>query len=242
MKTPETFVSYAAVVVVVAALIFSLLSYFDVLSIQGNVAKEPAPSGMAGLSRMPLTAFDIMLAKQFMDKDSDGKCDVCGMDVKLCIDSGQLQCNMDPQSTISILGSAHAHADFKVYINGEPLNFANPEYYMKSSFIHVDDNQNMGDASGVLHMHAKGVPLWIFFRSVGLEFNKDCLVVADHGKEEKFCNNDNSSLRFYVNGIPNTEFGNYVFNNLDKILISYGPVGENVQRQLASISDFAKLH
>lgn len=109
---------------------------------------------------------------------------------------------------------------------------------MKSSFIHLDESENKEDASGVLHMHAAGVPLRIFFESIGGKFNETCLGVS--GKE--FCNNENKNIKFYVNGKPNNEFGDYVFNDLDKILISYGDINEDVGIQLNAVSDFAKYH
>ena len=198
--------------------------------------------------RMGLTAFDVGLAKQFMDKDNDGKCDVCGMDVQLCMDSGQIQCNMDSKSSIGVLGSQHVHADWKIYVNGKVLDnsFLEPlamdmskmDNKLTSSFIHLDKGAPAPEKTGdVLHMHATGVPLWLFFESIGMKFEKDCFTV-DTGV--KYCNNAEKSLKFYVNGKENNEFGNYVFNDLDKILISYGDKGEDVSNQLDSVSDNAK--
>lgn len=248
MDNTEKFAfGFLGIVAIVA--IFAMLSAFGVISFNANSAASGAQNIMGQrASRMSLSAFDVQLAKEFMDKDSDGKCDVCGMDVQLCIDSGQMQCNMDPKSTIGILGSQHIHADWKIYINGNVLdkNFFEPlardtqltTSGITSSFIHIehDDSavENVGDA---LHMHATGVPLWIFFKSVGMEFNKDCLLLSDG---QKFCNDGTNTLKFYVNGKPNSEWENYVFKNLDKILISYG--SEDVSQQLNSITDFAKNH
>jgi len=200
------------------------------------------------LTRMSLSTFDVGLAKQFMDKNGDGKCDVCGMDVQLCIDSGQMQCNMDSKSTIGILGSQHIHADWKIYINGkalddtvlEPLSMdmSKMDNKMTSSFIHMDKGapapENTGD---LIHMHATGVPLWIFFKSVGMDFSKESLILPDGRK----FSNDGKKLKFYVNGKPNSEWENYVFNDLDKIVISYGDENDLTQ-QLNSITDFAKNH
>ena len=188
--------------------------------------------------RMSLTPFDRELAIELMDKNKDGKCDACGMKVELCIDSGQLQCNMDSKSTIGVLDSQHIHLDFKVHVTGEPVDFAKQKYYMKSSFIHLDYNQDKENASSILHMHATGVPLWIFFQSIGWKFDKDCLTL-DTG--ENYCNNAENKLKFYVNGMPNDEWENYVFKDLDKILISYGDETDLTQ-QLNSITDFANNH
>ena len=221
---------------VVGLFIFSLFDFFS--SRTGQI--EQASPQMKKVSRMSLTSFDKELGRELMDQNHDGRCDTCGMPVEQCLDSGQLECNMDPNSKTGILGSQHVHADFKVYINEKPLNFADSRYYMKSSFLHLDDNQNKEDASGVLHMHATGVPLWVFFKSIGMDFDKNCITLEN---KEKLCNNGNKKLKFYVNGKESNEFENYVFNNLDKILISYGNENQQeIQKQLDSITDFAKLH
>ncbi|MBI2148292.1 hypothetical protein HYU23_01295 [Candidatus Woesearchaeota archaeon] len=67
------------------------------------------------------------------------------MSVEQCIDSGQLQCTMDPNGKIGLLGSQHIHADFKAYINNEKLDFSDKDHMARmkngfslSSFIHVD--------------------------------------------------------------------------------------------------------
>ena len=203
------------------------------------------------MSKMSLTSFDSKLAKKFMDKDNDGKCDSCGMDVELCIDSGQLQCNMDSSSTIGILGSQHIHADLKIYINGKALgedtlgllamDMSKMDSDLTSSFIHFDKGALEPEEDGnVIHMHASGVPLWIFFESVGMEFSKDCITLEN---KDQYCNEGNKKLKFYVDGKLNGKFENYVFNDLDKILISYGSEDEEeIQKQLESITDFAKSH
>ncbi len=271
MKNKEIML-YGLLAVVLAALIYSQVATFSNLQKGGSEKSSEGsnkqlgtdtPKMNARLSRMSLTGFDVALAKQFMDKDNDGRCDACGMPVEMCISSGQLQCNMDPSSTIGVLGSQHIHADWKVYVDGkqfylEPfaMDMSNMNANITSSFIHVDKGANRDSpdcasrssrdcavapekTSDVLHMHAKGVPLWLFFRSIGGDFNGTCLTLPDN---PQFCSAEGKTLTFYVNGKQNNEFGNYVFNNLDKILISYGDTGSDVQAELGSITDFAKGH
>ncbi len=147
---------------------------------------------------------------------------------------------MAEKANIGKLGSQHIHADIKVYVNGKALNFASPKYYMKSSLLHLDDNQNLMDASGVLHMHATSVPLWVFFKSIGMDFSKDCITLENN---EKLCNGENKKIKFYVNGMVNNYFENYVFADNDKILFSYGnESGEALISQIDSITDYAKKH
>src|SRR3989338_2521374 len=210
--------------------IFSLMRSFGAEA-QGN---QDHPQ-MKKASRMLLTPFDREIVRKLMDQNNDGKCDVCGMPVEQCLDSGQLECNMGPNSKIGILGSQHAHANFKVYVEGKPLDFADSKYYMKSSFLHLDDNPDKEKASSVLHMHATGVPLWVFFKSLGMDFNSTCIAPEN---EEILCNDGNKKLKFFVNGIENNEFENYVFKDSDKILISYGNENkEQIQNQLNSITN-----
>ncbi len=139
-----------------------------------------------------------------------------------------------------VLGSTHEHADFKVFINGEALDFAKPEYFMRSSFLHVDQNQNKEDSSGLLHKHAKNAPMSLFFRSIGIDLTKESLTLAD-GRRLK--NENGKTLKVYVNGKNIEELGDYSFQPLDKILISYGPSDDpDLQRQIDSVTDFAKNH
>lgn len=109
------------------------------------------------------------LGRKLMDSNNDGRCDSCGMPVEMCLDSGQLECNMDPNAKIGILGSQHIHADWKVYINGNILDFSDKSHMERmgnnqpvSSFIHVDSGTPAPEKTGdVIHMHATGVPLWL---------------------------------------------------------------------------------
>ncbi|MBI3037366.1 hypothetical protein HYY73_06495 [Candidatus Woesearchaeota archaeon] len=252
VKVKEDYLIYGVLAIVFVALIFSISSFVNFQKEAGGEATSK-PSEVdtnkmgSRLSRMSLTGFDVMLAKQFMDKDGDGKCDACGMPVEMCIGSGQLQCNMDPQSTIGVLGSQHIHADWKAYIDGVAFDFepfamdmSKMDANATSSFIHVDKGaQPPEKTSDALHMHAKGVPLWLFFRSIGGDFNETCLTLPNN---RQFCDSESKRLRFYVNGKPNSEFGDYVFNDLDKILISYGSAGADAQSELDSVTDFAKNH
>lgn len=241
-KIHEKYILYgflAFVLIIIAATGFSTYRLFSFQDKQVNNAPKKSSS-------IQMTPYDKELAIKFMDKNNDGKCDICGMPVDMCISSGQLQCNMDPRSTIGILNSQHIHADWKVYINGKQMDFSDKAHMDRmrgglavSSFIHVDSGNPPPEKTGdVLHMHATGVPLWIFFDSINMDLSKDCLVL-DNG--EKLCSNDKNTLKSYVNGKPNDEYENYVFKDLDKILISYGSEIDLTQ-QFNSITDFSNNH
>ena len=220
--------------ILVAVIIFAVLTLGYSIKVMffpsemNSQATSQAATQMPTMGRMSLTSYDKELGRRLMDKDNDGKCDACGMPVEMCMDSGQLQCNMDPSSTIGLLGSQHIHADLKVYINGKVLDFSDKAHMdrMKSnlpvsSFIHVDSGASAQEKTGdVLHMHAKGVPLWIFFESIEVKLSE--------------------SIKVYVNGKLEPEGLNYVFKDLDKVLIT--DADGNVDQQLDSITDYAKIH
>lgn len=241
IKLPKLSVTSILFAIVIGS--FLVNQYFMwQLTKSGKVSVSSSPGNvMQKVSNMKLTPFDVVLAKERMDKNGDGICDTCGMPMQQCIDSGQMDCNMgnDPQA-IGILGSAHTHADLAVFVNGEKLNLAKPENYMKSSFMHLDNNQNPDDSNSVLHMHAKKVPLWLFFRSLGMNLTKTNLSFAD-GKVLK--NENGNTLKFYLNGQKVDELGEYSYQPLDKLLISYGPENDpNIQQQINSVTNFAKDH
>ncbi|MBI2151594.1 hypothetical protein HYU21_02600 [Candidatus Woesearchaeota archaeon] len=73
-----------------------------------------------------------------------------------------------------------------------------------------------------------------------MKFDKECLTL---NANEKYCNNKEKLLKFYVNGEKNNEFGDYVFRDKDKLLISYGSENNDaIGLQIDSITDFSENH
>ena len=134
-------------------------------------------------------------------------------------------------SGIGQLGSAHLHADVKVYINGQSIDFSQRKYQLASSFIHFEEG--VGD---VIHTHATGLTIGHMFKSLGMDFNNNCLVF----EKQNYCNDSDKKLKFYVNGQLNNEFDNRLIQDLDKYLISYGNENEaSILQQLSSITNLA---
>mgnify|MGYP001581855164 CR=1 FL=1 len=134
-------------------------------------------------------------------------------------------------SGIGSLRSVHLHADVKVYINGKPIDFSQRKYQLAARFIHFEDG--IGD---VIHTHATGLTLGHLFKSLGGDFNNDCVVIGGQGN----CNSGDKTLKFYVNGQKSSEFDNRIIKDLDKYLISYGNEDEaEIQKQLDSITNLA---
>ena len=136
-----------------------------------------------------------------------------------------LLAGMDP------FGSAHLHADVKVYINGNPLDFSQKKYQLATSFIHFEEG--IGD---VIHTHATGLTLGHLFRSLGGDLSNNCIVIEG----QSHCSDAEKTLKFYANGQPGSEFDSRVIRDLDKYLISYGNENEQaIQKQLSSITNLA---
>jgi len=235
--------SYSLIIggILVVIILFSFNFYLS-SQIQNLPQKEQMPMMGKPMSSMGFTEFDKQKAREFMDKNNDGKCDICGMPIEQCIASGMMHCSgMDPSATMGVLGSQHIHADWKIYLNGEEFDWSQyAERHHKqmmgdksitdtSAFVHIHPSEGSEKGGDVVHMHATGITLSLFFESLGTQFDKDCLTMNG----EKHC-----GIKMYVNGKENTEFGEYVFNDLDKILITNG----KTEKQMKSITNFAGGH
>lgn len=132
---------------------------------------------------------------------------------------------------IGALGSAHLHADVKVYINGKAIDFSQRKYQLANSFIHFEEG--IGD---VVHSHATGLTIGHMLKSLGIDFSNNCIIVEG----QNYCNENNKKLKFYVNGQSNNEFDNRLIRNLDKYLVSYGSENESeLQKQIDSVTSLA---
>src|SRR3989338_1320781 len=99
-KDYEKIALYGLLLMVVAILIFSVYSFIAPLK------SSAVESVNIPVRTVTFTEFDKKLARDFMDKNQDGKCDVCGMAIEDCIASGMMQCSMDPNAQIGLLNSA----------------------------------------------------------------------------------------------------------------------------------------
>lgn len=134
-------------------------------------------------------------------------------------------------SGVGPLRSAHDHADAKVYINGEAVDFSRRKYQLASRYIHFEEN--IGE---VVHVHATGLTVGHLLKSLGMDLSNECVVVGG----SSYCNDNVKTLKFYVNGQKSNEFGSRVIKDLDKYLISYGSESEaEIQKQLSSITNLA---
>lgn len=141
------------------------------------------------------------------------------------IDSQILQntYNLTPEEQMVIqydvgpYGSAHEHAAITVFIDGEKLNFAHPQFQLTSQYIHFENHNPY-----LIHKHATNVPLEMLFSSFGMEVTSDCIILHDAIDTDSFCASLDQNLSFYVNGELFSDISEYSVNHKDRILISYG--------------------
>ena len=126
------------------------------------------------------------------------------------------------------LGDEHIHASILVKIFGDKFDFSLPNYQIKTSWIHFE-NQD-GDT---VHRHASGVELEFLFNSLNIAISDDCYIFPD-GRE--FCTNEDYSLKYFINHKQVNDIRNYIVMEEDRILISYGNEDQDaIEQQLAEL-------
>jgi hypothetical protein len=155
----------------------------------------------------------------------------------------------------------HVHANFAVYIDGQRVDFAQPAYMSEEDSNHVLAKYvHLHDGNGsIIHIHAQNIRLKDFFTSLGIDFNSDCIAFGqrmhcvDTSSIGAYCSFDanthfctqpdpdaGKSLQLYVNGKINSQGGEYVPRDLDRILITYGKqTPAEIQQELDSVPDDA---
>lgn len=135
---------------------------------------------------------------------------------------------------IGSVGSTHEHVDFKIFLEGKAIDFSQPKYQIAAQYVHVE-----GGVGGVVHKHATGVTFRDFLKTMNMDMDSKCFKSDDN---KRYCNEGDSTLKFYLNGKISDKFENYELHDLDKVLISYGNESdEQIKQQLAAITDLAKI-
>ena len=113
------------------------------------------------------------------------------------------------------LGDEHDHASILVRIFGDKFAaFANPTYQIKSSWIHFEESDGT-----TVHRHSSGVELGYLFDTINIGIDNKCYIFPD-GRQ--FCSNEDYSLKYYINHKLVNDVYDYVFEDGDRILITYG--------------------
>ena len=136
------------------------------------------------------------------------------------------------------LGDEHEHASLLVRIFGDQFDFSTSTYQIKNSWIHFEESDGK-----TIHRHSSGVTLEYLFDSLNLTVGKvstdgilkDCFAFPE-SDGRKFCTNEDYSLKFYINHQAVSEIKDYVIEDGDRILISYGnETEEQINEQLMEL-------
>ena len=127
------------------------------------------------------------------------------------------------------LGDEHIHASMLVKIFGDKFDFSTPNYQVTTPWIHFENSD--GDT---VHRHSTGVELEFMFNSMKIALDDNCFIFPD-GRQ--FCTNEDYTLKFYVNQQRVDNLHNYIVQEDDRILITYGSeTQEEIDRQLAELN------
>ena len=126
------------------------------------------------------------------------------------------------------LGGEHEHASLLVRIFGDKFDFSVPSYQIKSSWIHFEESDGTS-----IHRHASGVALGYLFDTLNIGINNECYMFPDG---RNFCTNEDYSLKYYINHKIVKDINDYVFEDGDRILITYGSeTPEQIEEQLIEL-------
>ena len=126
------------------------------------------------------------------------------------------------------LGDEHEHASVLVKIFGDKFDFTSPAYQIKSSWIHFEDSDGT-----TIHRHSSGVTLGYLFANLGIGIDSECYKFPD-GRQ--FCTNEDYSLKYYINHELVKGIYDYVLEDGDRILITYGSeTPEQIEEQLMEL-------
>ena len=126
------------------------------------------------------------------------------------------------------LGGEHEHASLLVRIFNDKFDFSVPSYQIKSSWIHFEESDGT-----TIHRHASEVTLGYLFDSLNIGISSECYAFPD-GRQ--FCANEDYSLKYYINHQLVDDINDYVIQEDDRILITFGnETPEQIEEQLIEL-------
>ncbi|RJR15066.1 hypothetical protein C4579_03295 [Candidatus Microgenomates bacterium] len=105
-------------------------------------------------------------------------------------------------------------AQFLIFTNGQLRDFSASMYLNQSSAVYLE-----GDNATMINVNQSGITWDDFFKTLPFLVSADCLVT---GTGQQFCSNQQSSLKFYLNGQPVSDLLTREMQPNDELLISYG--------------------
>ena len=132
------------------------------------------------------------------------------------------------------LGSAHEHAALLINLNGTDLDLAQQKYMVRSNYIHIENYNGTLDGT-TIHKHSSNVPISEFLKSIRMDASDGCFITDTN---QRFCDDDQYKLNFYVNGDETEDIMSYIINDDDRILITYGKENTTeIDRQLQELNN-----
>ena len=126
------------------------------------------------------------------------------------------------------LGDEHVHSSLLVRIFGDKFDFSVPSYQIKSSWIHFEESDGT-----TIHRHSSGVTLGYLFETMNIIIDEQCYLFPD-GRQ--FCTNEDYSLKYYINHKSVENVYDYVIQDGDRILITFGnETPEQIEEQLTEL-------
>ena len=129
------------------------------------------------------------------------------------------------------LGGEHEHASILTLIHGDRFGYSGTSYQVQDNWIHFENQDGT-----TIHRHAANVTLGYLFDTLNVELTDECYVFPDPSRS--FCTDDEYSLKFFINGESVPGIRDYVVEDGDRILISYGgETDEELAAQVARLGD-----
>ena len=119
-------------------------------------------------------------------------------------------------------------ASFAIYTNGTFRIFTAPMYQNLSADVFIEvSNPN------IVNVRKSNITWRDFFATLPFSLNETCLTT---GTKQTFCNNEQSTLQFYLNGERNQKALDQTINPGDKLLVTYEQENSsNIKQQLQGV-------
>ena len=130
----------------------------------------------------------------------------------------------------------HAHATILVKVFEDKFDFSQSQFHLNDPRINLEPVE-----PDMIHRNSEDATLGLLFETLEMQLDQECLVFPDG---RNFCNNDENTLKFYVNDEKKDDISQYVISEDDRVLVSYGPESpqEIVTQQLAELESLAKYN
>lgn len=138
----------------------------------------------------------------------------------------------DPSCTLR--QAVHWHADIAMVINGEPVDFSQPQYLSTEEKELAESAHFHEPRHSVVHVHYEQTTWSEFFQSLGIVYTDACITLDD-GSEH--CNDPDGGAKwtFVKNGVLIDSLRFNDIGDLDRVLFWYGE--ESPEEVLAVFND-----